>query len=892
MSKDYIEHYGTPRHSGRYPWGSGDKPKQRNREFLDEVELYRKKGFNEVQISRLFGLTTTDYRARISQAVDEERRHKAALAQELKDKGLGPTAIGRAMGINESSVRTLLKYNAEKKTDGTQEIAEVLKHQMKTSKYLDVGDGVEVGLGIPKSRLDNAVKRLEAEGYEVHNVKVKQVTTGNNTTIKTLCPPETKWAEVQNNKDKIDAINAYSPDEGFTLRGIKPPVSISSSRVKIRYAEDGGIDKDGVIELRRGVNDLDLGKSRYAQVRIAVDGTHYLKGMAMYSDNIPKGVDIVFNTNKKKGTPALGDEDSSVLKLIKDDPNNPFGATISCQKMTKDGKKLSPLNIVNEEGKWETWSRSLSSQFLGKQPDSLVKRQLGLAADKHRSDLDEILGITNPVVKKKLLEEFADNADSAAVHLKGAALPRTQVHVLLPLPKIKPDEVYAPNYKDGERLALVRFPHGGKFEIPMLTVNNNSRHAKSVIGKDAKDALGIHPKVAERLSGADFDGDFVLTIPVTKRSAVKNAPPLEGLKNFDTKIYKNLPGMPKTCAENGFHEQRQMGSVSNLITDMTIKGATTKEIERAVKHSMVVIDSNKHNLDWRRSEIDNNIKELKKKYQGRENAGASTLLSKASSDAHIKGVRKELNNPSKMTPQQLKDWKAGKKIYQIKKETYVDKNGVTKERTTKSSKMAETDNAFSLVSDKKTSIEMIYARHANQLKNMADEARKEARAISFERMSPSAKKVYSKEVNSLNSKLKIAWSNKPLERQAQIIANDTVSKAKKENPNMSKDDAKKLKNQAINGARLRVGKKPYTIDITPKEWEAIQARAVSANILSKLLDAGNSEQIRQYATPRKTKGMTKAKVARARALIRNGYTRAEVASMLGVSVSTLSYNEV
>lgn len=27
---DELEHYGTPRHSGRYPWGSGENPYQRN----------------------------------------------------------------------------------------------------------------------------------------------------------------------------------------------------------------------------------------------------------------------------------------------------------------------------------------------------------------------------------------------------------------------------------------------------------------------------------------------------------------------------------------------------------------------------------------------------------------------------------------------------------------------------------------------------------------------------------------------------------------------------------------------------------------------------------------------------------------------------------------------
>ena len=113
----------------------------------------------------------------------------------------------------------------------------------------------------------------------------------------------------------------------------------------VRYADDvgsdgvKGIEKDGVIELRRGVEDLDLNGNRYAQVRILVDGTHYLKGMAVYSDDMPDGVDVVFNTNKKKGTPALGPKDNTVLKLIieceKKKPKTPR-STLKTRKLISD----------------------------------------------------------------------------------------------------------------------------------------------------------------------------------------------------------------------------------------------------------------------------------------------------------------------------------------------------------------------------------------------------------------------------------------------------------------------------------------------------------------------------------------------------------------------------
>lgn len=68
--------------------------------------------------------------------------------------------------------------------------------------------------------------------------------------------------------------------------------------------------------------------------------------------------------------------------------------------------------------------------------------------------------------------------------------------------------MYAPNYKDGETVALIRYPHGGTFEIPILTVNNKQAEGKRVLGNTPADAIGINSKVAGRLSGADFDGDI------------------------------------------------------------------------------------------------------------------------------------------------------------------------------------------------------------------------------------------------------------------------------------------------------------------------------------------------------------------------------------------------
>lgn len=166
------------------------------------------------------------------------------------------------------------------------------------------------------------------------------------------------------------------------------------------------------------------------------------------------------------------------------------------------------------------------------------------------------------------------------------------------------------HFRDGEEVVLIRYPHGGTFEIPRLKVNNKVPDAKKTL-HNAQDAIGINAKVAERLSGADFDGDTVLVIP-TSTAKIKTSKPLDGLKDFDPqRDYKAYPGMPEVKG-SGFNKQQQMGNVSNLITDMTIKGATPDELARAVRHSMVIIDAEKHNLNYKQSAIDNNIAELKR----------------------------------------------------------------------------------------------------------------------------------------------------------------------------------------------------------------------------------------------------------------------------------------
>lgn len=895
---NYLMHYGVPRRSGRYPWGSGDNPYQHSGDFLSRIDSLKKEGKTEKEIADELNLTTTQLRIQMSLAKDERRSLEVATARGLREKGYSLNEIAEKMGYaNDSSIRSLLNESSEVRMNQAKATADFLKKQIEEKGMIDVGVGVERELGISREKLNQALYMLEMEGYPVYGAGVPQATNpGKQTNIKVIGPPGTEHKDIYNFED-IHSIGEYvSHDDGNTFDKFVYPKSMDSKRLQIRYAEEGGISKDGVIEIRRGVDDLSLGDSHYAQVRILVDGDRYLKGMAVYSDDLPEGVDVVFNTNKKQGTAK-----SDVLKKIKDDPDNPFGSLIKANGQSyyidKDGnKQLSLINKRAEEGDWDEWSKKLPSQFLSKQPLSLVKKQLGLAAADKVAEFDEISSLTNPAVKRALLYSFADDCDSAAVHLQAAALPRQRYQVILPITSMKDNEVYAPNYRDGETVALIRFPHGGTFEIPILKVNNKQADARNILGTNPKDAIGINSKVAEQLSGADFDGDTAMVIPCnSSRTSVriKSTKQLSGLKDFDPKMsygtiqkedgYFNSDGKKIKVMKN---TQTEMGKVSNLITDMTLRGATEDELARAVRHSMVVIDAEKHKLDYKQSEIDNGIASLKKKYQGttdpdgRYHEGAATLISRAKSETSI---IKRRGSPTIDRDTGELHWK------EVEDPVYVDKKtGKTKIRTQPSTKMAETKDARALISDADTPIEREYAGYANKMKSLANQARLEILRTKDIPYSPSAKETYKEEVASLNSKLNVSLKNAPRERQAQLRANSVVSAKKTDNPDMTKAEIKKAGQQALVKARNDVGAKRETIKITDREWEAIQAGAISNNKLQQIITHTDIDALRQRATPRASTTLSQAKINKINTMKASGYTNSEIAEAIGVSTSTVS----
>lgn len=903
MSKE-LKHYGTPHvgsipHSGRWPYGSGENPYQRGEMSLHDFKrLCKSQGINnDTEIARLAGLSTGQFRDKIGIEKEQQKAADVNRVKRLKDHGYSVSEISRRTGIASTTVRSYLKDGETKKKQSIDAIAKIVKDRVDSNGYIDVGTGSSLYLNVSSEKLGKAVSKLQEEGYVVLHPKVEQAgNPGKYTSLKVIAPPGTNkheaYVDIENNYDKVKMITDYHfNDDGLTGRGILPPKSLDSKRIMVRYAEDGGTSKDGVIELRRGVDDISLGGSQYAQVRIAVDGTHYLKGMAVYGTDMPKGVDVIFNTNKHKGTPLIG-EDKCVLKPMKTTKNgdidmqNPFGATIKPldaggQRMYigKDGKEhQSVINKVKDEGDWDLWKNTLSSQFLSKQNYPMIKKQLDFTYKNKLSEYEDISAITNPTLKRKLLLSFAEDCDSSAVKLKADALPRQTFKVILPVKSLKDNEIYAPNCRDGEEVALVRYPHGGTFEIPLLTVNNSNTEARSMM-RGARDAVGINGKVAERLSGADFDGDTVMVIP-TALTKVKSTPYLKGLIGFDPKEefpgYKGMPEMKDKTKE------KEMGIITNLIADMTLKGATSEELARATRHSMVVIDAQKHKLNYKLSESVNCIDALKRKYQekpGGKYGGASTLITRAKSEMRV---------PERRMHEKI-DPNTGEKIYFETGRGYTDKKGKYHLFTESSTQMNETKNAFDLVSDMENPKEVEYAKFANNLKALANRARKDYISTPPLKYNRQANKTYSVEVASLKSKLDVALRNAPLERQAQLLARQNINKQKELNPDMSKEDLKKLRTQSISSARTKVGAGKKSIEITDREWEAIQAGAISDHKLNQILLNTDEDKLKERALPRnKGLGMTDSKKARARALYANGYTQAQIADMLGVSASTIS----
>ena len=909
-------------------------------------------------------------RAMLQMANHDIRRQKVAQAEALMEKFNGnKSAVAREMGMinskgqpQDTSVAKLLNEGSKLKMNQALNAADLLENELKSKPFLDVGTGVErdekFGVeGISNNMKLEALEILKTRGYGVYNIRIPQQTNPGKYTTTMVLTKETTgddkamWRKVYKalEEGKIESVgDYYSSDGGKTFRKWTFPTSLDSSRIGVVYAEDGGKARDGLVLIRPGVEDVSLGNDLYSQVRIMVDNKSYIKGMAAYGtpeqfEKFPKNVDVIINSNKKKDAdfydgvlkPLKGEKEGPIGPNNPIDRENPFGSAIKegakGQRWYPEGapaneQKLSVINKRAEEGDWGDWSNKLPSQFLSKQPEYMIKRQLDLTISQAKDDYNEILKLNNPTIKKYYLEKFASECDTAASDLSAAALPRQRYQVLLPVPSLKDNEVYAPNYKDGDTLALVRYPHGGTFEIPILRVNNKNKEALALMGKNAKDAIGINPVAAGRLSGADFDGDTAVVIPITKTTKVNSTKELDALKGFEPKeeygsrevngqLISNKTGQPfKRIAKGSV--QTEMGKITNLIMDMTLRGAPFEspdgvDIAHAVRHSMTIIDAYKHKLDYKASEVDNNIAKIKSKYQSHNrlnpdgtvgewtDTGASTIVSRAGAEIQVPERRGEpiINVPSNKHYDPSKP--EGSLIYKTSDRSYTKykerKDGSYSEKevkaTVKVNQMDIVSDARQLISPDRNEVEKMYANYANARKAMANEARKEMVATKERIFNSSAKDTYREEVASLTSKLNTALKNAPRERRAQVLAGATVKAKLEDNPGMTNAEKKKVKQKALELARDSVGsvkRRDRNIDITDREWDAIQAGAFSATNLRKILDNTDPDKLRARAMPKSTNGIDSAMQARIRSFKNAGWTNAEIAEKLDISASTVS----
>lgn len=899
--EEVLRHIGTMDQSGRYVRGSGEDPYQRVKEYAAINARMKKEIPDEAERARAMGFKSTgEYRKYTTVATGMKRNYDQEAAERLKERGHSYEAIAAKLDISPTKARDLVKPRQDLKQNRRAQAAAALKAQVDHRSFLDVGEGTESSMGITKDMKAKALYELELQGYKVYNIHELQM-NGNKTNTLVLAKPGVSFQDARDNipniKPYVGKIDEF--DRNMNPLGFERPIAVDPKRLQVAWKEDGGDTRDGVIFVRPGAEGLSLGNSRYAQVRIQIGPEHYAKGMAVYKNDLPDGVDLLFNSNK----PRSANKMDALKELERNkqtgevDYDNPFGSIVTQLKDDK-GNVSSAMNIVNDDEKWDRWSKNLSSQFLSKQSIPLARTQLDLTRARRASDLEDILSLENNVVKKYMLDKYADSTDAAAEHLKAAQLPGQKTHVILPINTLKENEVYAPNFENGTRVALVRFPHGGTFEIPKLVVNNNNKEGAELIGNDSKAAIGIHYTKAEQMSGADFDGDTVVLIP-DNQNRITSRPPLKGLENFDTKDAYGYtgPGKPKSDSDYPYkimskgNTNTQMGMISNLLNDMQLKGADDEEIARAAKHSMVVIDAAKHKLDYQRSAKENGIPALKKKYQYNEETGkegAATIISRARSRVEV--PQAELRKASDDGPI---DRETGELVWVPTGKAKRVKNKVTGEwedsdspKTMKTTRMAVAKDAHELSSG--TAMESLYADYANEMKSLANRSRLEMINTPDPAWSREAEAKYATEVKSLNEALDRAKANAPRERHAQRVAAAMVKVREEENPDMTRGELKKIKGATIRTARELTGANKARIRPTDKEWEAIQAGAISATKLRDILSNGDTDYIRELAMPRKKTTVTPAQSSRIKSLSAQGYTQAEIAERLGISTSTVN----
>ena len=237
IANDILAHYGTKRHSGRYPWGSGDNPYQHSGDWLSRIDQMRRNGMSEKDIADGEGMSIKDLRAYESIAKQYRKVDDLARIKSLQADGLNNSEIARKLGVNESTIRSMLEREEKFRNESAFSTAEFLRNQIDSKGPIDIGKGVEAELHVSRDRLDQARYILEGEGYTFYPLGVPQVTNpGQQTNFQIICPPGMTYKEAYDaaKNNGVHYIHEYaSNDGGETFKTFQYPSSLDSKRIKI-----------------------------------------------------------------------------------------------------------------------------------------------------------------------------------------------------------------------------------------------------------------------------------------------------------------------------------------------------------------------------------------------------------------------------------------------------------------------------------------------------------------------------------------------------------------------------------------------------------------------------------------------------------------------------------
>ena len=234
---------------------------------LISIPDIREEGRTETQIANELGLTTTQLRNAITYARKEEREYNREQVAGMKEAGLSNVEIGQRLGISEGTVRNYISDNKSSKATSEQQldnIEKALSDSLKQTGHLDVGVGVERQLGVSRTKFNAVVNQMVENGdLYIHNIQIQRLNDPTKYTIVKVLSTEPDYLKVLKDSTNIGNLEYFSDDKALeSAKRFETPQMVDLNRIKIRYQEDGGADLDGLIEIRKGTEDLDLGNSQ------------------------------------------------------------------------------------------------------------------------------------------------------------------------------------------------------------------------------------------------------------------------------------------------------------------------------------------------------------------------------------------------------------------------------------------------------------------------------------------------------------------------------------------------------------------------------------------------------------------------------------------------------